>query len=213
MALNILGREVHLHTPSTGTRAALATVFGLLILAPSESPGAESPTWHLGHADVRIVVPLKPGGAFEAKTTSLGGTLTLGSSSPVLLKGEISVDLTSLDTGIDLRNQHLRQKYLEISRGPGFDHAVLSELRLDQADGEGFQGKTGFAGKLLLHGVSRDITGTAEIRKEGPETRVEARFPLTLTDFGIEPPEYLGVGVASKLLVKVRFNAIPGSTK
>ena len=28
-----------------------------------------------------------------------------------------------------------------------------------------------------------------------------------LTDFGITPPEYLGVGVATKLLVKVQFTA------
>jgi polyisoprenoid-binding protein YceI len=156
---------------------------------------------------------MRPGGAFEAKTTSLSGTLTLGASKPALLKGEISVDLATIDTGIGLRNQHLREKYLEVPRGRGFDKAVLSEVRLDQADGEGFQGKTGFAGKLLLHGTSRDVAGTAEIRREGSEARVDASFPLTLTDFGIEPPEYLGVGVANKLLVKVRFSATPGSAR
>ncbi len=198
---------------STGTRAALATAFGLLILAPGESPGADAPSWRLGRADVRIVVPVKPGGAFEAKTAALSGTLTLGTSGPVRLKGEISVDLASLDTGISLRNQHLREKYLEVSRGTGFDHAVLSELRLDDADGEGFLGKTGFAGKLLLHGVTRDVAGTAQIQKEGAELRAEASFPLSLSDFGIEPPEYLGVGVANKLLVKIRLSAIPGSAK
>ena len=42
---------------------------------------------------------------------------------------------------------------------------------------------------------------------------MEASFPLTLTDFGIEPPEYLGVGVANKLLVKVRFTATPGPAR
>ena len=192
---------------------ALAAVFSLLIFVSGDSPGAESPSWRLSGADVRITVPVKPGGAFEAKTTSLSGTLTVGTSRPLLLKGDISVDLASIDTGIGLRNQHLREKYLEISRGRGFDQAVLSEIRLDQADGEGFQGKTGFAGKLLLHGVSRDVAGTAEIHREGPVTRVEATFPLTLTDFGIEPPEYLGVGVANKLLVKVRFTAAPGSAR
>ena len=120
---------------------------------------------------------MKPGGAFEAKTTSLSGTLTLGTSKPALLKGEISVDLATIDTGIGLRNQHLREKYLEISRGRGFDQAVLSEIRLDQADGEGFQGKTGFTGKLLLHGVSRDVAGTAEIRREGADDARGGELP------------------------------------
>jgi len=186
---------------------------GLVILVPGYSPGAEGPSWRLGGADVRIVVPVRPGGAFEAKTASLSGTLTLDASKPVLLKGEISVDLATIDTGIGLRNQHLREKYLEIARGRGFDQAVLSEIRLAQADGEGFQGETGFAGKLLLHGVSREVAGTAKIQRQGPEARVEASFPLTLTDFGIEPPEYLGVGVANKLLVKVRFTATPGPAR
>jgi polyisoprenoid-binding protein YceI len=189
---------------------ARAAAFGLLILASGESPGAEGPSFRLSGADVRITVPVKPGGAFEAKTTSLSGTLTLGAARPVLLSGEITVDLATIDTGIGLRNQHLRDKYLEISRGRGFDKAVLSEIRLDQAEGEGFQGKTAFAGKLLLHGASRDVAGTAEIRREGSATHVDASFPLTLTDFGIEPPEYLGVGVANKLLVKVRLTATPG---
>jgi len=204
-----------LRKASTGTRAALATATFLLILAPAVTPGAETPSWRLSRAEVRIVVPVRPGGAFEAKTTALSGTLTLtpATSRPVLLKGEIAVDLASLDTGIGLRNQHLREKYLEVSKGPGFDRAVLSEIRLDDADGEAFLGKTGFAGKLLLHGVSHEVTGTAQVQKEGAETRVEATFPLTLTDFGIEPPEYLGVGVASKLLAKIRFIATSGLTK
>jgi polyisoprenoid-binding protein YceI len=202
-----------LRATSSGFRAAVAIAFGLLSVTPGESPGAEGPSWRLGGADVRIVVPVRPGGAFEAKTTSLSGTLTLRASRPVLLEGEISIDLASIDTGIALRNQHLREKYLEISRGRGFDRAVLSEIRLDEADAEGFQGKTGFAGKLLLHGVSREVTGTADIRRPGPEARVEASFPLALTDFGIEPPEYLGVGVANKLLVKVRLTATPGPAR
>jgi polyisoprenoid-binding protein YceI len=189
----------------------LIAAFGFLILAPGESPGADAPAWRLGRADVRVVVPVKPGGAFEAKTTALSGTLTLSASGPVRLKGEISVDLATLDTGISLRNQHLREKYLEVSRGAGFDHAVLSEIRMDDADGEAFLGKTGFAGKLLLHGVSREVTGTAQIQKEGAELRAEANFPLSLSDFGIEPPEYLGVGVANKLLVKIRLTATPGA--
>lgn len=202
-----------MHAARIRSRAALSAAVGLLILAPCDSPGAEGPSFRLSGADVRITVPMKPGGAFEAKTTSLSGTLTLGSSRPALLKGEVSVDLATIDTGIGLRDQHLREKYLEISRGRGFDQALLSEIRLDQAEGEGFQGKTGFTGKLLLHGVSRDVAGTAEIRREGALTRVEASFPLSLTDFGIQPPEYLGVGVANKLLVKVRLTATPGFAK
>ena len=192
-----------------GQRGVVVAAVGLLAVAPGRSRAAEGPSFRLERGDVRVVVPVRPGGAFEGRTSSIGGTLTLSGSRPVLLRGGIAVDLGTLDTGLALRNQHLRENYLEVSKGRGFDKAVLSEIRVAEADGEGFQGRTGFTGTLLLHGVRREVAGTGEIRREGSAARVEASFPLTLTDFGVQPPEYLGVGVANKLLVKVVFTAKP----
>ena len=54
------------------------------------------------------------------------------------------------------------------------------------------------------------MAGTVEIHSEGTSRRVRAEFPLVLTDWGVTPPEYLGVGVGSRLLVKVTLTAIPG---
>jgi polyisoprenoid-binding protein YceI len=180
---------------------------GLVLLLAARATAAETPSWRIERGEVQILVPLRPGGAFTAKTPSLGGTLALGPERPVRLGGEISIDLATIDTGIALRNQHLREKYLEVGKGQGFDKAILSEIRLNDAEGEAFEGRTRFGGTLLLHGVKRPVAGTAEIRSEGPGRSVRAEFPLELTEFGVTPPEYLGVGVASKLLVKVQFTA------
>jgi polyisoprenoid-binding protein YceI len=188
---------------------ALATAAGLLALVPCPASAAQGPTFRVERGEVRITVPLRPGGAFEARTTSLSGSVVLGAGKPLPLTGDLSVDLASIGTGIGLRDQHLREKYLEVAKGPGFDTAVLSDLRLSDADGEGFEGRTGFSGLLLLHGVKRAVSGTGEIRRAGTAVHVEATFRLTLTDFGIEPPEYLGVGVANRLLVKVQLFAAP----
>jgi polyisoprenoid-binding protein YceI len=190
-------------------RGAVAAVVGLLASVPCRSLAAEGLPWRLERGDLRVVVPLKPGGAFEAKTLALSGTLTLGGTNPVLLNGEITVDLASIDTGIALRNKHLRENYLELAKGRGFDKATLSKIRVADANDERFQGRTAFTGILLLHGVAREVAGTGEIRRESTGVRVEASFPLTLTDFGVQPPEYLGVGVANKVLVKVAFLALP----
>ena len=184
---------------------------GLLALSPGSSPAAQGSSFGVESGDVRVVVPLKPGGAFEAKTSSISGTLVLGGAKPALLTGELFVDLATLDSGIDLRNHHLREKYLEVQKGQGFSRAVLSEILLTDADGEAFQGPTGFTGTLLIHGVSRPVKGTAEIRRVGTSVRVEAKCPLDLTDFAITPPEYLGVGVANKIMLKVLLTAKPGA--
>jgi polyisoprenoid-binding protein YceI len=179
------------------------------MLLASGSVAAESSSWRIERGDVHVLVPLIPGGAFTATTPSLEGTLTLEQAKPARLTGEISMDLATIDTGISLRNQHLREKYLQVAKGKGFDRAVLSEVRLSDADGEAFEGRTAFTGVLLLHGEKHPVQGTAEIRRDGPGRRVRAEFALVLTEFGITPPEYLGVGVASKVLVKAQFTASP----
>lgn len=190
-------------------RWGIVAATALLGPGPLAGLAAEGSSWRLDDGDVRIVVPLKPGGAFEAKTSALRGDLTPGASRPLAVAGEIALDLRTIETGISLRNRHLRENYLEVDKGRGFDHAVLSEIVLARADGPGFRGKTKFEGTLLLHGVSRPIAGEAVVRAEGPGVRVDADFVLTLTDFGIEPPQYMGVGVSNKLAVKVSFAARP----
>jgi len=184
-------------------------ISGLLMLLASSGVAAEAPSWRIERGDVHILVPLKPGGAFSATTPSLSGTLILEPAKPARLTGEISMDLATIDTGISLRNQHLREKYLEVAKGKGFDRAVLSEIHLKDVDGEAFEGRTAFTGVLLLHGVKHPVEGSAEIHRDGSGRRVRAEFPIILTDFAVTPPEYLGVGVGSKLLVKVSLMAIP----
>ena len=194
----------------TRTRRAGATGAALVLLACL--PAAAAEPWRVAQGDLRIAVPLRPGGGFEAKSNSLVGSLTLGGGAPLALGGELAVDLTAIDTGIDLRNRHLRENYLEVAK-PGLDKAVLSEIRLTDATGEAFDGKTGFTGTLRMHGVSKPISGSAEIHHVGDAVRVAASFALTLTDFGIEPPQYMGVGVANRLGVKVSFTASHGPGK
>jgi polyisoprenoid-binding protein YceI len=177
-----------------------------VLLVTAGSAAAAGSVWRVERGALTVVVPLKPGGAFEATAPGLEGTLTLAGARPALLTGEISMDLSTLDTGIKLRNQHLRDKYLEVWRGKGFDRAVLSGIRLPDADGEAYEGPTAFSGVLLLHGTRHPVEGRADISRAGAERRVRAEFRLTLTDFGVEPPEYLGVGVANKLLVKVQLD-------
>lgn len=170
---------------------------------------AGSPSWRVAKADVRVVCPLTLGGAFEAKTATLTGTLTLATARPLAFAGELSVDLRTLDTSIAVRDAHLRDEYLEVGRGGGFESAVLSDIRLGERGAETFEGRTSFTGSLLLHGVRKTIAGRAEIRREASGVRVEATFPVTLAEFGIKEPRYLGVGVREEVQVKVSLRVAP----
>jgi hypothetical protein len=134
-----------------------------------------------------------------------------GDSRPAVLSGDLSVDLRTLDTGIGLRNEHLRNEYLEVGRGEGFERAVLSEIRLGDVDPDTFSGRTGFTASFLLHGARRTVSGRAEIHRDGSSVRVEAAFPVTLADYGIAKPRYLGVGVKDEVEVKVSLLAVPAT--
>jgi polyisoprenoid-binding protein YceI len=186
---------------------ALAT---LTLMAPALPGRAEdAPSYRVLRGEVRVVCPLTVGGLFETKTTSISGTVGVAPGTPAILDGELSVDLSTLDTGIELRNTHLREKYLELGRGAEFASAILSGVRLDKVGVSNFRGQTPFRGTLLLHGARRPVAGLAEIRSEGNGVRVTASFPVRIDDYGITPPRYLGVGVKNEVQVKISLLATP----
>ena len=194
----------HLHRRIAPALALLA------LLSPAiDGWAADVPSYRVLRGEVRIVCPLTVGGVFETKTTSISGTVGVADGSPAALSGELSVDLSTLDTGIALRNTHLREKYLEVARGAEFASAVISGVRLDKAGTSTFRGQTPFAGTLLLHGVRRPMAGQAEIRSEGNDVRVLASFPLHIDDYGIAAPRYLGVGVKNEVQVKISLLVTP----
>jgi polyisoprenoid-binding protein YceI len=196
--------------PVSSARALTACF--VINLVASAGLAEENPSWRVAQGEVRVVCPMTIGGSFEAKTLSLAGTLVVTTGRPAAFTGELSVDLRSLDSGIGLRNDHLRDEYLEVGKGEGFDKAVLSGIHLGDADAETFQGRTRFSGNFALHGAKQPIAGQAEIRRDPAGVHVEASFPVTLADYGISKPQYLGVGVKGVVQVRVSLVATPLAT-
>jgi polyisoprenoid-binding protein YceI len=176
---------------------------GACLLTLAAWSRADDSDWHVTHGEVRVFCPMTVGGGFEARTSSLTGSLALVTARPPVLRGELSVDLTTLDTGIGLRNEHLRDKYLEVGRGDAFGKAVLTDIHMGDLDSSTFEGRTSFTGAFSLHGAKSQVKGQADIRRDGPAVRVEASFPVALTDYGIAKPQYLGVGVRTEVRVDV----------
>ena len=195
-------------------RSAAPNPWALLALAvaaalPAAGRAAEMPAYRVVRGEVRVLCPITVGGSFEAVTTSLSGTLGIAALRPAVLRGVLTVDLSSVDTGVALRNAHLRDKYLEVGKGGEFATAVLSDVRLDKVETAAFHGQTPFTGMLLLHGTRHAVSGQADIRFEGSDVRVAASFPVRIDDYGIAPPRYLGVGVRNEVQVKVSLLITP----
>ena len=164
-------------------------------------------TWRVEQGAVRVICPMTIGGSFEAKTTALSGSVIAGASGSPAFDGSLAVNLRTLDTGIALRNEHLRENYLEVGKGAGFDRATLSEIDLNGFNPDTPEGKGSFTALLSLHGVTKAVTGAVEIRQSGAGLRVKASFPVQLSDYSIRSPRYLGIGVKDTVQVEVAFAA------
>jgi polyisoprenoid-binding protein YceI len=163
-------------------------------------------TLQVKSGEVSVICPLTVGGSFEAKTDVVKGEVTVaGPAQP--LEGALQVDLHSLETGIGLRDRHMKNNYLEVEKGAEYAAARLEDIRVDA-----LAGKTTFRGLLTLHGSRKPVTGTAEIKQTASGYRVEATFPLRTAEFGIPEPTYLGVGVKQELQVRVNFVAARQAT-
>lgn len=184
-------------------RRACVRMGACLLAFAAPLHGAEAPSWRVVRGEVKILCPMTVGGSFEARTPALLGTLVLAGARPLTFGGDIVVDLKTLDTGIGLRDDHLRNEYLEVGKGSGFEKAVLSGLQLGNLDPDSFQGRTPFTGDLAVHGVKVAIKGQAEIQRDASSLRVEASFPVRVADHGIPKPQYLGVGVRDEVQVRV----------
>lgn len=181
----------------------------LAILAVAGAQGAEGAgAWNVASGDVRVRCRLTVGGSFDAVTSAVSGALRADAADAASYAGALRVDLATLDSGIGLRNSHLRDNYLEVERGPDFRHAELSSIRLVEPLPAGAnRHETAFAATLLLHGVQRAVEGDAELRRRNGRIEVEATFPVSLEAFDIPPPRYLGVGVRDEVEITVAFDA------
>lgn len=136
---------------------------------------------------VVVDVTLNPVGDFKAKTTEVKGeALKVGEE--VRAEG-IRVNLKSLNTGIELRNEHTL-KYLEVDKHP---EAILVKAR-----GKGGKG----VAKINIKGIEKEVRGTYKIIESGK--KLEATFPLTLSDFDIKDISYKNtVGVEDEVQLTV----------
>ena len=114
------------------------------------------------------------------------------------------VPLSGVDTGIGLRNRHLRAA-LDVAHYPEAELRVPRKALVFPAPGKSAESDA--QGTLTLHGVSRpcSVRYRAEQGRSG-ELRVGATLQIDMQDFGIETPSYLGVHVERAVAVRVDFS-------
>jgi polyisoprenoid-binding protein YceI len=190
-----------------GHVAVVGFATALAVASLQATAQSAATAWQASDGEIAVLCPVTVGGSFEARTSAITGRLAIDQSQAGALDGELQVDLQTLDTGIGLRNTHLREKYLEVGKGAGFDRAVLSEIVVSGADLAAGSGKGTFKGVLALHGTRKPVGGDVRLTPAAGHVKVDATFPVQLPDFGIAEPRYLGVGVRDQVQVRAKFVA------
>jgi len=142
------------------------------------------------------------------KTHALAGFLKLDPESPSAgAAGRFEVELDRLDTGLPLRNQHMRELHLETDRYPV---AVFRLKELEISEGgllPGTVAPLNALGEFSVHGVARDyrVSGTLVYKPEvaGGQLICTARWTVRLADHEIHRPHYLFMKLAEEQEVVV----------
>jgi polyisoprenoid-binding protein YceI len=115
----------------------------------------------------------------------------------------LTVPLSNLSTGISLRDEHMKGKYLETAKYP---NATLRIARGDlRFPASGGKAETDAPGVLELHGKSNPVTVHYDASADGAVFTVHGRFHIRMTDFDIAVPTYLGVTVKPEVDVTASF--------
>ncbi|MFZ3231310.1 MAG: YceI family protein [Pseudobdellovibrio sp.] len=138
--------------------------------------------------NLKVYVTLFPAGDFIAETNDITGAAELVSPTEVKAK-DIKINLKSLKTGMETRDDHAKNKYLEVQKFP--------EAILISAIGKNGKG----AGVLKIHGKETKVDGTYTLVDNNKF--LKAVFKTKLSSFDIKEINYKGIGVDDEIKVEI----------
>lgn len=175
--------------PATAAAAAIYTI----------SPGAEAS---------RITFTSKaPMETFQGRTHEVSGTIEIAPGDGAdTVRVRAVVPMATLETGITLRDRHMRENHLETDRFP--EGRFEGEGVAARAP-EGGPGALTLRGTLTLHGVAREVEIPATWSTDASGVRIEASFPVALADHAIPRPGFLAMKLGEVQRVDVSLRAEP----
>jgi polyisoprenoid-binding protein YceI len=142
------------------------------------------------------------------KSTALAGSTTVRETGAELQleQVEATVPVTSLRTGIRLRDEHMRKYIFETGDGQLPDVTFSARnIRCSQASPNGYTCPT--SGTLSIRGTSRPIDVELKVERNGDGFHVSGDTLVTLSSYGIERPSQFGVRTDDKVKIHVEFKA------
>jgi len=116
------------------------------------------------------------------------------------ISGHFSMKMNDFSSGLGLRDSHTKEKVFEVEKYPT---AELTFKPTNVKPGE----KTKIPAILKFHGVEKEVQCETTINVAGDKVTFESTFPMQLTDFSIQPPEFAGMKINNDVRVEVSGEA------
>jgi polyisoprenoid-binding protein YceI len=138
----------------------------------------------------------------DADTKKVSGSVSADPTSPAGSSVALTVDTASLDSGMQMRDDDMRETYLETKKFPTATFKstnVTGPASLDIGQSADLK----VAGDLTLHGVTRRIVVPVHVTLESAKrTHLTSKFTIRMSDYNVTIPEKLVLAVANEVDVK-----------
>ena len=176
-------------------------IFLFTLISPCFFLGAE--TYKItGERQFKFVAKIKPGTSFESQTTVFDGTVNWKESS---ISGKITVKLETLNSGIGLRDSHMREKNIHTAKYPD---AIFEPTKIegDTKLTVGQKKQFKVIGKMTFHGKTKELSSDvrATLLVDG-SILIESRLKLPLSEFSVEAPSLAFVKVEEEVTIFLNF--------
>lgn len=119
----------------------------------------------------------------------------------------ITVGMKSIETGIDLRDEHMCNEFAKCDEFPSATLVVpKASIQWGAAVGER---KTGTVqGQFTAHGVTKPVSVEYSTQKSKTGFRVTGKFNFDISQHGVAIPSYLGVTVDAKMRAEATLDLV-----
>jgi polyisoprenoid-binding protein YceI len=170
--------------------------------AQSAAPNAAqlAGTWNIGSGSVvgyrvreQLAFLQAPSDAV-GRTSKVTGTATLAGSGDSLsvTAASFSADVSTLSSDRSMRDQRIHSIGLESDRFPAATFQLTQPVALPASASAGRPFEVNIAGRLTIHGVTRQVTIPAQAQLSGSAIEVVGSTTFAWGDYGMQAPNVAG---------------------
>ena len=128
------------------------------------------------------------------RTESVTGTVAVTRSGDQLVADsvEIEVDVSTLESNEDRRDNRIRTQGLESDEFPQATFVSTAAVSLPAGTAAGEAVKADVTGDLTIHGVTKRVTIPLDVQLTGGQGQVVGSLKFPFSDFGMSPPSIGG---------------------